>query len=239
MMIIINVSLPAPPYLFSPSSLGFVYISPLIGTIIGAVIGGYACDKCIDILSRRNHNGIFEPEFRLIWLLPLFLFAPAELLLFGFGFGDSNWIVPVAGFGICTTLLSFETWSDNSHACPHCGSNRRNNICYRFLPGLHKRCDDYIEHLPELYLCQFHIFHITYGWTYGCKVCLPSLFWRWWQMFCILTGIEVAIFLMTIPMIIYGKRFRVWTSKSYWEEEANAERVRVSLAGNGSFMHLY
>ena len=58
-------------------------------------------------------------------------------------------------------------------------------------------------------------------------------------MFCILTGIEVAIFLMTIPMIIYGKRFRVWTSKSYWEEEANAERVRVSLAGNGSFMHLY
>jgi hypothetical protein len=45
--------------------------------------------------------------------------------------------------------------------------------------------------------------------------------------------VEVFIALLTVPLIIYGKRFRVWTSKSYREEDANVERGLIS--GNGAF----
>ena len=40
-------------------------VSPLLGAIVGSVIGGPANDFLAKYMSRRN-NGIYEPEFRLL-----------------------------------------------------------------------------------------------------------------------------------------------------------------------------
>ena len=50
-------------------------------------------------------------------------------------------------------------------------------------------------------------------------------------MFSLLTTIEVIIFLTTIPMYIYGKRFRTWTKNSYEEDENEEGSDFVSKDG--------
>jgi hypothetical protein len=47
--------------------------------------------------------------------------------------------------------------------------------------------------------------------------------------------IEVIIFLTTIPMYIYGKRFRTWTKISYVEEDENEEGSDF-VSKDGTFM---
>ena len=104
MTIIMGVTLPNAPYNFTPSSVGFTYVAPLIGAIVGVILGGYACDKFIKRMNRCSGctgKGVFEPEFRLLWLAPLYVFGPVGLLLFGFGFGH-HWIVPTLGVGMST-----------------------------------------------------------------------------------------------------------------------------------------
>jgi hypothetical protein len=61
-------------------------------------LGGYVCDKWVMRMS-RNYKGVFEPEFRLISILPLYVSGPLGLLLFAFG-TDIHWILPVTGFGM-------------------------------------------------------------------------------------------------------------------------------------------
>jgi MFS family permease len=104
MFITMGVYMPEAPYYFTPTMIGLVHLAPLLGTIVGSILGGYVCDKCIAWLSRRTRDGIFEPEFRLFLVLPLFIFGPAGCLLFGFGLGNPNWGITVAGFGMGTAV---------------------------------------------------------------------------------------------------------------------------------------
>ena len=97
MILILTVTLPGPPYHFSISSTGLTSVSTLIGATMGVFLGGYAVDKWFYRMSRQR-NGVFEPEYRLVCMFPLYLSGPLGLLLFGFGF-DWHWIVPVTALG--------------------------------------------------------------------------------------------------------------------------------------------
>jgi MFS family permease len=55
----------APPYNFTPSGVGLVSISTIVGSIIGAFSSGPAADWVVKAMSRRN-NGVYEPEFRFV-----------------------------------------------------------------------------------------------------------------------------------------------------------------------------
>jgi hypothetical protein len=55
----------APPYNFTPSGVGLVSISTIVGSIIGAFTSSPAADWVVKTMSRRN-NGIYEPEFRFV-----------------------------------------------------------------------------------------------------------------------------------------------------------------------------
>jgi MFS family permease len=55
----------APPYSFTPSGVGLVSISTIVGSIIGAFASGPAADWVVKMMSRRN-NGVYEPEFRFV-----------------------------------------------------------------------------------------------------------------------------------------------------------------------------
>jgi MFS family permease len=57
---------PAPPYNFSPASVGLMSLPPAIGAILGSLFGG----PLVDVLSvqvAKRRSGIHEPETRL-WL---------------------------------------------------------------------------------------------------------------------------------------------------------------------------
>jgi MFS family permease len=73
----------APPYNLSPTAVGnLIGVAPLIGSALGTIAGGWACDALSKLLSVRN-KGVYEPEFRLLIMLPFLIL----LAVGGFGLG--------------------------------------------------------------------------------------------------------------------------------------------------------
>lgn len=65
----------APPYNFSTSAIGMIAgLPPLIGTLLGTFAAGPFSDWFAKYMSTRN-GGIFEPEYRLINLIPFAFFG--------------------------------------------------------------------------------------------------------------------------------------------------------------------
>ncbi|KAJ9668701.1 hypothetical protein H2201_001344 [Coniosporium apollinis] len=92
-----------PPYLFSESAQGLIFLSPLVGSLVGTYLCGPFADFVADWYTKRNH-GIREPEMR----LPTCLIAAALTFLGALMSGLSyhyktHWSGPVVGFGVLST----------------------------------------------------------------------------------------------------------------------------------------
>lgn len=89
-----------PPYNFTPSQIGMMNLSKLVGSTIGSLLVGPISDGVIIWLSRRN-NGIYEPEMRLWSLVPFLPFIPAGALMLGFGLNNGlPWPVVAVGLAL-------------------------------------------------------------------------------------------------------------------------------------------
>ncbi|OLL25166.1 putative MFS-type transporter [Neolecta irregularis DAH-3] len=178
------------PYRFSSLSTGLVYISPFISGILGTAVAGKVSDIFARILTRRNH-GVYEPEYRLIMILPVAL--SVTIGLFGFGWSAQQkdaWIVPTLFFGVIsfgcslgsTTAITFTVDS------------------YRPFAG---------EALVTLNLTKnlagfaFSLFTNNFIDRDGTKT-----------VFLTFGGIQLFVCLLGIPMYVFGKRARHWTDKA-------------------------
>ncbi|OTA99016.1 hypothetical protein M426DRAFT_16868 [Hypoxylon sp. CI-4A] len=178
----------APPYNFSVSGVGLVAIASLIGAIIGAFISGPIADWIIKSMSRRN-GGIYEPEFRLVLIVITFILG--GMSFFGFGWSlqqQDPWIAPVIFYGLQYFSVGFMTIA-----------------VYGYLTDCHR--DKAPEAFAAINLRNIYSFGMNYfisDWitTQGPK-----------EVFCIIGGVHVFICLCAIPMYIFGKRCRSWTSR--------------------------
>ncbi|KAJ5285659.1 hypothetical protein N7524_000965 [Penicillium chrysogenum] len=95
---VLSLTLPEPPYLFSPAQIGYTSTGPLIGNIIGTVYGGFISDRSILYYAKRN-RGYYEPEMRLYILHLPAIFMAGGLIMFGATISRGmHWIWPnVAG----------------------------------------------------------------------------------------------------------------------------------------------
>lgn len=70
-----------PPYNLSPAGIGYMFLGPFVGAVLGLLFFGLAQDPLARFLARKN-NGVYEPEFRLL-LTTLSLATGAGLFAFG------------------------------------------------------------------------------------------------------------------------------------------------------------
>ena len=83
----------APPYNFSPLTIGFFNFAILIGAIIGSVTAGPLSDYISMVLTKRN-AGIREPEMRLLTMIPYFFLMLIGNFVTAFGWQNQlNWKV--------------------------------------------------------------------------------------------------------------------------------------------------
>lgn len=105
---VVNASIfTLPPYNFTVSQVGLVSISTLVLTVVGEVVSGPLNDYICVFLTKRN-RGIYEPEFRLVLMIPVLLIGISGF----FGFGASvhyqtHWIGPVLTFGLTNMAMAF------------------------------------------------------------------------------------------------------------------------------------
>ncbi|KAF9889849.1 hypothetical protein FE257_006939 [Aspergillus nanangensis] len=87
-------------YNFTALQTGLVYISPFVGGLLGTAVAGKVSDVIVKMMTRRN-GGVYEPEFRLVMVVPIALSTTIGLMAFGWSaqLGD-HWMVPTVFFGM-------------------------------------------------------------------------------------------------------------------------------------------
>jgi MFS family permease len=100
-----------PPLFWDEVSTGYAYVGPFLGALLGFLIAGALSDWSAKFLTKRN-GGVYEPEFRILLVIPQLLFGCMGL--YGFAVtsvgtlnGDYHWTVPIMffGFEVCGMVI--------------------------------------------------------------------------------------------------------------------------------------
>jgi hypothetical protein len=91
----------APPYNFTVLQVGSINMSGFVGSLIGTFLAPPLSDWMATALARRN-KGVYEPEFRLMIMIPYVVLAICGLVAFGTSVTKQEpWPVAVIlGFGV-------------------------------------------------------------------------------------------------------------------------------------------
>ena len=76
-----------PPLWFDEVRTGYMYAGPFVGAILGFLVSGVLADWSAKWMTLRNH-GVYEPEFRIVLVIPQLIFGCAGL--YGFGITVNN-----------------------------------------------------------------------------------------------------------------------------------------------------
>ncbi|KAH6976858.1 major facilitator superfamily domain-containing protein [Ilyonectria destructans] len=180
-----------PPYNFSSSGVGLLNIPTFIGSILGGFFGGQLSDYSIQWLARRN-GGVYEPEMRLWLALPTILITPAGYFMFGLSVSQGMpWYIPAVGLGI----FGF-------------GSTALGNVCVVYL------MDSYSDVIGD---ASIGVVFVRNAFGTLTAMCLsPWIAKMGLYNMCTLSGcLCIAVSLLTVPMIIWGRRCREWTAARY------------------------
>jgi hypothetical protein len=176
-----------PPYNFKVTSVGLLYISTFIGGCLGSAVAGRVSDLVVRGMSRRN-NGTYEPEFRLVMIIPVLVTICIGMMGFGWSsYEEDMWIVPamflaVIGFGCSlgsTTAITYAVDSYKMFAAESLVTLNMTKNTIGFLFSLF---------VPEFVNAK------------GSK-----------DAFVVFGCIEIFLCLWAIPLYFYGKRLRHWT----------------------------
>lgn len=93
-----------PPLFWDEVSTGYAYIGPFVGALLGFAIAGGLSDWSARLLTRRN-GGIYEPEFRILLVVPQLVIGCMGL--YGFAItaqgalaSQYHFVVPILFFGL-------------------------------------------------------------------------------------------------------------------------------------------
>ncbi|KAI2630112.1 major facilitator superfamily domain-containing protein [Xylaria nigripes] len=179
----------APPYCFSVSQVGLIYLSPFFLNLTGEIISGPLSDWFCLWLAKKN-RGIYEPEFRLPLVIISFLIGVTGF----FGFGatvhyQTHWSGPVLCFGLANMSLAFSTTS-----------------IFGYIIDSHKELSE------EAFVAINARSFLTFGTVYVANDWLARD--GVLAMFNVFGGIFVAINVLTIPLWIFGKRIRGYIARN-------------------------
>ncbi|KAL1404956.1 hypothetical protein Q8F55_008568 [Vanrija albida] len=173
-------------YGFSPSGVGLTYLGPTIGATLAGLLSGWAADVWL-LRQARRKGGVREPEDRL-WLVAFItVLFPAGLILWGVGAAKQiHWIGLVIGGGIVAATGA---------------SAATFSINYVL--------DSYKDLGGEVVLTNTMSFAMNYAIT-------PWLTMGYQNTFIMAALLGMALYATFYPVILFGKRWRKASAKSYW-----------------------
>ncbi len=100
--VVLAAILGLPPFFWDDVKTGYAYTGAFIGAVLGFLVAGALADWSAKLLTRLN-GGIYEPEFRIILVVPQLVFGCTGL--YGFGITsasiiDYGWFLPIFFFGL-------------------------------------------------------------------------------------------------------------------------------------------
>ncbi|KEF63053.1 uncharacterized protein A1O9_01029 [Exophiala aquamarina CBS 119918] len=184
--VILSLIFLGPPLFFNEEKAGKMYTSAFIGSVLGLILSGVYSEVVTNFMIRRN-KGKYEPEFRILLVLPTMVTAAIGLYGFGITANDVKrygWIVP-------EVFLAFIIISMVMGAIASA----------QYLLDAHR--DIAVEAFTNLLIFKnmfsFILAYNAYNWVFKIRIR---------HLFIIFGSLEVAICFLAVPMYIYGKKNR-------------------------------
>ncbi|ODV68002.1 putative transporter, major facilitator superfamily [Hyphopichia burtonii NRRL Y-1933] len=179
----------APGYNYSNQTVGLFYIGPFIGGILGSLSAGILGDRLTRFVVSKNH-GVYEPEFRLLMLIPATFFITFGLMGFGWSTKVKDaWIGPIIFF-----------------SCVSFGSSIASTTSISFT------VDTYKMFAAEL-LVSFNFMKNLMGFVFSLfnTQFIDSTNTR--TTYLVYGAIQIFLSSFGILIYIYGKKIRAWTDE--------------------------
>lgn len=181
------------PFNYTRSQSALMNIPTIIGVIIGCFWGGFLADYLVLCLARQR-NGITEAEDRLWMMTPCLILSPAGLIIFGIGTAEGwKWFWSYIGLG----MIGF-------------GWGCVGDLSMTYL----------MDAYPEMVL-EGMVGVSMINNALGCF--FSSISWSWFERSGVrncMIGVgclSFFFFSLSIPMLIWGKKCRIWTQQKYRE----------------------
>ncbi|KAJ5678735.1 hypothetical protein N7462_006979 [Penicillium macrosclerotiorum] len=186
-----------PPYNFDAIGIGLMNLAPFVGAVLGFPFGGFLSDKSILWLSKKN-GGIYEPEMRLWLALPAAVLGPASILMFGLGLAYGvNWSCLAVGFGVFGFVLSSISGISLSYLMD----------CYQDIIG-----DALVGVIFMRNIVSVIVLFVLTPWVNGMGM---------QNLHILCAVIAFVLYLIPVPLLVWGKKARVATAASYKKMAAN------------------
>ncbi|KAJ5929038.1 Major facilitator superfamily domain general substrate transporter [Penicillium verhagenii] len=180
-----------PPWNFDAIGIGLMNLAPFVGAMLGFPVGGWLSDKHILWLSKRN-GGIYEPEMRLWLALPVAILIPGSILMFGLGLAYGvQWSLLAVGFGLFGFAFSAISGIALSYLMD----------CYQDIIGNALVGVIFMRNIISVIV----LFVLT-PWVNGMGM---------QNLHILCAFVAFAIYLIPVPLLIWGKQARLWTAASY------------------------
>ncbi|KZM23094.1 uncharacterized protein EKO05_0008321 [Ascochyta rabiei] len=176
-----------PPLWFGELETGYMYTGAFIGAILGFLLTGLISDPSAKLLTRWN-NGVYEPEFRMVLVIPQMVLGGAGL--YGFGWTASE------------PLKYGWLWPDFFFALVIMGM-----VCGAVASALYI-VDAHRDMSVEGFTCLLVFKNLfSFGLTFeGFDWLVQTKSTK--NMFIALGSVQVAICALSIPMYVLGKKNR-------------------------------
>ncbi|KAI9851685.1 MAG: hypothetical protein M1838_003023 [Thelocarpon superellum] len=175
-----------PPLFFDEVRTGYMYTGAFVGALLGFIFSGVFSDWSARYLTRLN-KGVYEPEFRIILVIPQFVFGCAGL--YGFGATAANvgaygWFLPDFFFALEVAGMVIGAVASALYIV-----DAYRNISVEAFTFL----------LIFKNIFSFSMTWIAYRWILESGIR---------DTFFTIASIQVVVCLLSIPMYIFGKRNR-------------------------------
>ncbi|KAI8932064.1 hypothetical protein NX059_010951 [Plenodomus lindquistii] len=180
----------APPYSLGPAQVGLTNL-PLLGVaLIGSPLSGWFADAIAKFMARRN-KGVFEPEFRLVLMVPATIFATVGFLGFGISVQQHLPLVwPLFFMSVHSLSVPFASTASLTYVIDcHPRDANQAFVTINFAKAV------------------FTFAATTYGHGWLVQVGPRGVF-------DVITVINVGVCALTIPAYMFGKRFRSFIARS-------------------------
>jgi MFS family permease len=178
----------APPYMLGPAQIGLTNLPLLAVGLLASPLSGWAADAIAKFMARRN-NGVFEPEFRLVLMIPATLFATIGFLGFGISVQRGMPIVwPITFMSLHSLSVPFASTASLTYVID-CHPRDANQA------------------------------FVTINFTKAVLTFAATTYANGWMaqmgpqgVFSVITAVNLGICGLTVPAYVFGKRFRSYVS---------------------------
>ncbi|KAJ5537758.1 hypothetical protein N7494_007237 [Penicillium frequentans] len=185
-----------PPYYFTSGSQGLVFLSPLVGSLLGTYLCGPLADRTATWFTARN-NGVREPEMRLPTCIMAAFLTFLGALISGLTYNvKTHWAGPIIGFGVLSA-----------------GAQMGATLAISYSLDCHKELS---AEIMVTISCLKSLVAWIWTWCINDWLSASGIL----TVFMVIATVNVLVYGTTIIFHFYGKSIRIWIHKSNFMGQA-------------------